>query len=253
MRQWEGAIGKWQVRVHVHDDGEPCVTWRRPGEAWAEPMPGGMFERWVLGKLMGQLLAGRENEAVQPDPRVDYTMGRRPSVRGGECSYCLHAPPVHEPTCATLAQPQEALDPDHLRDEGSPAPRHATPLRGGCSTCGRSLDAHAADGACPPGGKVRVQDAASRQVMWVERDARTIEVPASFTGFEGRSVVPQYSEQDGGILAGWEPVEGMVTCGWFRARVVSERKAGTRCFVERATVDAEGRQLWHLVTIEEVP
>lgn len=39
------------------------------------------------------------------DPRVDDSMGMRPAVMGGECSRCLHVPPLHEPTCRTLKQP----------------------------------------------------------------------------------------------------------------------------------------------------
>jgi len=39
--------------------------------------------------------------AIQ-DPRVDYSRGVRPAVRGGECSGCLHRPPLHEEGCTAL-------------------------------------------------------------------------------------------------------------------------------------------------------
>lgn len=60
------------------------------------------------------------------DPRVDYIMGHRPPVLGGECTYCLHAPPLHEPTCATLAEDREPFDPerqgDAIKEDGSIEP-----------------------------------------------------------------------------------------------------------------------------------
>jgi hypothetical protein len=36
------------------------------------------------------------------DPRVDHSAEKRPAVLGGECSSCLHRPPLHEIGCAQL-------------------------------------------------------------------------------------------------------------------------------------------------------
>jgi hypothetical protein len=36
------------------------------------------------------------------DPRVDWTVGVRPAVLGGECSRCFHRDPLHEPGCRAL-------------------------------------------------------------------------------------------------------------------------------------------------------
>lgn len=43
-----------------------------------------------------------ETPPTDQDPRVDYSRGRRPGVRGGECSACLHRPPLHERGCTAL-------------------------------------------------------------------------------------------------------------------------------------------------------
>lgn len=102
-------------------------------------------------------------------------------------------------------------------------------------------------------GKVGVLDAASGVQMWVERDAPSLPHPSSFTGFGGLLFMPQYAERDGSVEVGWEPVQGMPTRGWFQASALHVRKAGDRCFVSRGIVDADGRPLWHLVTVEEVP
>jgi len=40
------------------------------------------------------------------DPRVDYSKDERPAALGGECSGCLHQPPLHEEWCPRLKLPQ---------------------------------------------------------------------------------------------------------------------------------------------------
>jgi hypothetical protein len=39
---------------------------------------------------------------VPPTSLVDYSETSRPAVRGGECAVCLHAPPLHEPSCPVV-------------------------------------------------------------------------------------------------------------------------------------------------------
>ena len=41
------------------------------------------------------------------DERVDWTVGRRPGVMGGECSACLHVAPLHERGCMSLAHREQ--------------------------------------------------------------------------------------------------------------------------------------------------
>jgi hypothetical protein len=86
----------------VEDDWQPCACGAAVSRGEDHPTGPGHDVDWsAVDRQRATLHAG---DPAAPDPRVDYSDGMRPAVTGGECAKCLHAPPLHERTCPTLAR-----------------------------------------------------------------------------------------------------------------------------------------------------
>jgi hypothetical protein len=81
----------WSIKV---DDGSPIPMVQARGTY--------VDGNGVETRLYVNAPLDAETPAPNRDPRVDWTIGTRPGVMGGEWSCCFHVPPLHEPGCKRL-------------------------------------------------------------------------------------------------------------------------------------------------------